>query len=88
MSRKIAIGDVDETVNCFASYTNWKPIQMTPFLKFIESIDKDKTDILEDMKHDDKCRDEVQSENDLNLRELKVFVDRYNAYKNKILTQW
>jgi hypothetical protein len=33
--------DDDEKVTLYASFTDWKPLQMIPFLKYIEIIDAD-----------------------------------------------
>ena len=42
--------DAAEEVSVFASFTNWKPRRMVPFLQFIENIDSNKPDFLNEMK--------------------------------------
>ena len=34
--------DEDESVHVFSNFTNWNPIRMIPFLKYVELMDKDK----------------------------------------------
>jgi hypothetical protein len=40
----------DEKIEIFASFTNWKPKKMMPFLDFISIIDKDKPDFLHQLR--------------------------------------
>lgn len=47
----------DEQVQIFASFTNWQPKKMIPFLDFISIIDKDKPDFLYELRCKGKIRE-------------------------------
>ena len=34
--------DDDESVHVFSNFSNWNPIKMIPFLKYVELMDKDR----------------------------------------------
>ena len=48
--REFKYGDDGEDVTVYGSFTNWKPKAMKPFLSYIEGIDQDKPDFLEQLR--------------------------------------
>jgi len=45
----------------FSTCTNWKPVLMMPFLHFVEQIDADKPDFLQELREKYSLRPEVET---------------------------
>ena len=61
IEKEYNFGDEDEEVTMYASFTNWEPKIMTPFLKYIETIDSDKPNILKNLIDQCLVRKKVKS---------------------------
>lgn len=85
----IDYADEDEEVVIFGTFTNWKPRRMTTFLEFIENIDKDKPNFIQDMKEDGLVKESVMSKKDLEGQfELSEYVKRLTAYRKSLRRNW
>lgn len=45
--------DQDELIDLYANFTNWEPMNMIPFLQFVEMIDTDKPNIMKLLKEEE-----------------------------------
>lgn len=72
----------------YASFTNWEPKAMTPFLKYIETIDEDKPDILKNLIDQCLVRKKVKTVEQLNEKEREYYkTDRIN-YLQSLTKIW
>lgn len=72
----------------FASFTNWEPKLMTPFLKYIETIDEDKPDILKNLTDQCLVRKKVKKVEELNEEEREFYKKDRIEYLQSLTKIW
>ena len=76
--------DESESVHLYASFTNWEPMRMIPFLNYIETLDYDKPDFLVKLQKDGKISSRYQSIEDLNEDDVEIFKKELLDYRKKL----
>ena len=75
-------------VQLCATFTNWELRGLTPFLLFIETIDKDKPDFLGDLKSEGKVPQSAEQEGDLAKYQRKDLRKRRARYRLGLQKSW
>lgn len=87
--QEFTYSDNQEEVTIYASFTNWKPRKMTPFLVFIEKIDSSRVDFMHELRKRRRyLESHIKNVDQLTEEEYDDYLEIVKNYRQSLVENW